>query len=49
MILNTRQGLKVLRRLDYNTDQQFYRACILIKFGIVLPCDPTFGQKIITC
>ena len=26
-----------------------YRACILIKFGIVLPCAPTFGQTIITC
>lgn len=48
MILNTRQGLQILRRLDYNTDQEFYRACILIKFGILLSSSPMFGQKIIT-
>jgi hypothetical protein len=46
MIVNTPQGLKEIKRLDYATDVEFYRAIVLARFGMTLPSVPSFGEKI---
>ena len=48
MLVQTLQGIKEVKRRDYATDLEFYRAVVLLKFGVQLPAQPSFGEKIIT-
>ena len=44
MIVYTVQGMKEIKRLDYATDIEFYRAIVLLKYNVVLPF---FTEKIV--
>ena len=48
MLIQTLQGVKEIKRRDYATDLEFYRAVVLLKFGVQLPLQAAFGEKIIT-
>ena len=48
MLVQTLQGIKEIKRRDYATDLEFYRVVVLLKFGVALPAQPSFGEKIIT-
>jgi hypothetical protein len=48
MLVVTAQGLQEIKRRDYASDLLFYRALVLLKFGVALPSAPTFGKKIMT-
>jgi hypothetical protein len=48
MLVQTLQGIQEIKRRDYVTDHEFYRAVVMLKFGVQLPAQPSFGEKIIT-